>query len=74
LQKHREWLESAGELEHRRRARAADEIEALAVTMLRERMGDLRGGTTLERLAGRVAAGELDPYAAADELVAGITT
>jgi LAO/AO transport system kinase len=74
LQQHREWLEQTGELERRRQARAADEIEALAVAMLRERMGDLRGGTALDRLAGKVAAGELDPYAAADELVAGVTT
>ena len=74
LQQHREWLESSGELGRRRRARAADEIEVLAVTALRDRIGDLRGGTALDRLADRVASGELDPYAAADELVAGVTT
>ena len=34
---------------------------------------DLRGGDALEILAGRVVAGALDPYAAADELVAGVT-
>jgi LAO/AO transport system kinase len=74
LQSHRDWLENSGDLGRRRQARAADEIEALAVAMLRDRMGDLRGGTALERLAGQVAAGQLDPYAAADELVAGITS
>jgi LAO/AO transport system kinase len=73
LDKHREWLESSGRLDARRRLRAADEIEAIAVTALRERMGDLRGGELLDSLAGRVVAGELDPYAAADELVAGVT-
>ena len=72
LHEHAEWLERTGELQRRRRARAADEIEALAVGMLRDRMGDLRGGTTLDRLADKVVAGALDPYAAADELVAAV--
>jgi LAO/AO transport system kinase len=74
LDEHAAWSERTGELTRRRRARAADEVEALAVGMLRDRIGDLRGGTALDRLAERVAAGELDPYAAADELVAGITS
>jgi LAO/AO transport system kinase len=73
LDEHRAWLESSGRLDAKRRLRAADEIEALAVTALRERMGDLRGGTLLDELAGRVVAGELDPYAAADRLMAGVT-
>jgi LAO/AO transport system kinase len=73
LDRHAAWLEQTGRLEQRRRARAADEIEAIAVTAIRERIGDLRGGTALDRLAGRVVAGELDPYAAADELVSGVT-
>ena len=30
---------------------------------------DLRGSGTLDALAARVVAGELDPYAAADQLV-----
>ena len=41
--------------------------------MLRERMGDLRKGRGLDDLADGVVAGELDPYAAADRLVAGLT-
>src|SRR6185437_14621937 len=74
LEKHAAWSESSGERERRRRTRAADEIEALAVGVLRNRMGDLRGGNALDRLAERVATGEIDPYAAADELVAGVTS
>ncbi len=74
LDAHAEWLQAAGRLTARRRARAADEVEAIAVTALRARMGDLRGGKLLDQLAARVVAGELDPYAAADELVAGVTT
>jgi LAO/AO transport system kinase len=74
LDRHREWLVASGRLDAKRRVRAADEIEAIAVTALRERIGDLHSGTLLDELAGRVAAAELDPYAAADELVAGLTS
>ena len=54
LEKHREWLEETGQLYHRRLRRAADEVEAIAVTALRERMGDLRstrGAGGLDELA-----------------------
>jgi LAO/AO transport system kinase len=73
LDKHYAWLTGGGALRERRRARARDEIEALAVTALRERMGDLRGDSRLDALADDVVAGERDPYAAADELVAAVT-
>jgi LAO/AO transport system kinase len=69
IERHGAWLAGNGMLEQRRRKRAADEVEAIALTALRSRMGDLRGGDALDRLAGRVVAGELDPYAAADVLV-----
>ncbi|MFN8158973.1 MAG: methylmalonyl Co-A mutase-associated GTPase MeaB [Candidatus Nanopelagicales bacterium] len=70
---HREWLERTGELVTRRRARAAAEVEAIAFDLLRARMGDLRGDARLESLAARVVDGDLDPYAAADTLVMGLT-
>ncbi|MCX9191874.1 methylmalonyl Co-A mutase-associated GTPase MeaB [Carbonactinospora thermoautotrophica] len=73
LEKHRAWLEERGQLAARRHRRVCDEIETIAVTALRERIGDLHGGQRLDELAARVLAGELDPYAAADELVEGIT-
>ncbi|WP_030057496.1 MULTISPECIES: methylmalonyl Co-A mutase-associated GTPase MeaB [Streptomyces] len=73
LEKHRAWLEEHGELAVRRRRRAAEEIEAIALAELRARIGDLRGDRHLAALAERVAGGELDPYGAADELVAGLT-
>ena len=69
LDAHQEWLMTSGRLDAKRRVRAAEEIEVLAVTALRSRMGDLRGGSLLDELAGKVVAGELDPYAAADRLV-----
>ncbi|MBT2524777.1 methylmalonyl Co-A mutase-associated GTPase MeaB [Streptomyces flavidovirens] len=73
LEKHRAWMEERGVLGERRAKRAAHEVETIAVTALRERIGDLRGDRRLGALAERIVAGELDPYAAADELVAGLT-
>jgi len=72
IERHGQWLAGNGQLELRRRTRAADEVEGIALTVLRERMGDLRGGDGLDRAAARVVAGELDPYTAADELVAAL--
>ncbi|MBP2405231.1 methylmalonyl Co-A mutase-associated GTPase MeaB [Streptomyces syringium] len=72
LEKHRAWMEERGVLSERRVARAAREVETIAVTALRERIGDLHGDRRLDALAERIVAGDLDPYAAADELVAGI--
>ncbi|MEU0134349.1 methylmalonyl Co-A mutase-associated GTPase MeaB [Streptomyces sp. NPDC006296] len=73
LEKHRAWMEEHGVLAGRRTARAAREVETIAVTALRERIADLHGDRRLEALAERIVAGVLDPYAAADELVAGLT-
>ncbi|MGW2327459.1 methylmalonyl Co-A mutase-associated GTPase MeaB [Streptomyces sp. NPDC001700] len=73
LEKHRAWMEEHGVLAERRMRRAAGEVETIAVTALRARIGDLHGDRRLGALAERVVAGELDPYTAADELVAGVT-
>ncbi|MEZ0090568.1 methylmalonyl Co-A mutase-associated GTPase MeaB [Streptacidiphilus sp. EB129] len=73
LEKHRAWMEEHGELTLRRIRRAAQEVETIAVTALRERFATLHGDRRLDALAKRVAKGELDPYAAADELVSGVT-
>ena len=70
LDAHREWLDGHGERTRRRQARAAAEIEAIALDQHRTRIGDLRGASGLPQLAERVLAGELDPYQAADELTA----
>jgi LAO/AO transport system kinase len=73
IAKHRSWMESTGELDRRRVRRARDEIEAIAVTALRERWGDVHARTELDDLAERVAAGKSDPYAAADALLEAYT-
>jgi LAO/AO transport system kinase len=72
LTEHRAHLAASGELDRRRVRRAREEIEAIAVTSLRERWGDVHARTELDELAERVVAGDSDPYAAADELLAGL--
>jgi LAO/AO transport system kinase len=72
LDKHRAWMEERGELAVRRRRRARDEIESIAVTALRERFGDIHGDARLDGLADAVVEGSKDPYAAADEVIAAL--
>ncbi len=69
IDRHHAWLEESGELAKRRTRRARDEIEAIAVTALRARWGDVHGRSELDELAAAVVAGESDPYTAADALL-----
>ncbi len=68
LESHRTWLEETGQLAVRRARRARAEVEAVAVAALRARW-ELGDHSALDRLAEAVAAGEQDPYAAADALL-----
>ncbi len=72
LDDHRQWMTGTKELQRRRRARAAAEIEAIGIETLRHRFSRLPGEHAVDALAGRVVAGTLDPYSAADELVASL--
>jgi LAO/AO transport system kinase len=67
---HRAYLDSSGEGERRRAARARYEIEAIAADLLRRRLIE---DPDVDRLAGRVLAGELAPQDAAAELLAGLS-
>nr|WP_205863310.1 methylmalonyl Co-A mutase-associated GTPase MeaB [Planosporangium thailandense] len=69
IDKHHRWMVEHDELTRRRETRAAAEVEAIALGALRARIGSLRDGEALPALAARVAAGKLDPYAAAKELL-----
>ncbi len=73
LERHREWLAKGGGLHARRHRRAAREVEAIALTGLRERLDKRDGGRELARLADLVVAGRLDPYTAADRLADALT-
>ncbi|MGV1008873.1 MAG: methylmalonyl Co-A mutase-associated GTPase MeaB [Dermatophilaceae bacterium] len=72
LVKHKDWLDHTGARQDRRVRRAADEIEAIAVATLRARMGGLRYGHGLVDHAENVVAGAIDPFAAADDIVANL--
>jgi LAO/AO transport system kinase len=71
IEAHGAWLSDSGQLAGRRRGRARTEISAIAMTELRQRAGGMPGESRLDELAGRVAGGDLDPFAAADELISG---
>jgi LAO/AO transport system kinase len=67
--KHRAWLSEHGQLQARRERRAAAEVEAIVLGALRARMGSLPHAR-LATVAADVAAGRLDPYAAANAVLA----
>ena len=69
---HRGWLLRTDELVTRRTARAAAEIQSVALGLLRSRLMHAMSATQREALARRVAQGELDPYAAADGLMSAV--
>jgi LAO/AO transport system kinase len=73
LDRHLAWMQRHGVLRERRVRRAAEEVEALALRELRARMAGAASGADVPRLAGRVVDGALDPYAAADAVVAALT-
>ncbi|MBN9794689.1 methylmalonyl Co-A mutase-associated GTPase MeaB [Pseudonocardia sp. TMWB2A] len=69
LDEHLAWAEKSAERERRRRERARREIEGIGMEQVRARMERVRGGDALDTLTERVLGGELDPWAAADELL-----
>lgn len=70
VERHRGFVESSGELRRRRLARVAREVSEIALTSLRRTMGAVGDGAVLDALAEEVADGRLDPYTAADKLLA----
>jgi LAO/AO transport system kinase len=66
---HRGYLEADGRLERRRDARLRDELRAIVHERLRAGADERCRGERFDRLVAKVAARELDPYAAADELL-----
>ncbi len=71
VSKHRAFLEVDGRLEERRHRRLRDELKRIVMAQLDARADEICTGDDFENLAARVAARELDPYAAASELLNG---
>ena len=67
---HRAYLEESGDLQRRRLARVRREIEALALSVVQDRFSQSRDGVDLSGLSEQVLSGHLDPYAAAETLLA----
>lgn len=65
---HRQWLVASGQLAERRERRVRLEIEHLALSSLRAAMVY----ADVEQVVKKVVAGQLDPYSAAREVVAGL--
>lgn len=72
IAKHRAWMTRSGVLADRRRSRAREEIEGIALGRLRARMEGRESGADLLSLADDVVAGRRDPYDAADAVLADI--
>ena len=67
--RHRAHLEAGDLLADRRATRLADELRAIVLERLARRTGDVCAGDRFDALVARVAAREVDPYTAADELL-----
>ena len=67
---HREYAESSGLLEERRRFRSSEELREIVANRLRERAREICTGDRWDEVTGEVTEQRLDPWAAADEMLA----
>jgi LAO/AO transport system kinase len=70
IDRHREWLCADGRLDAKRSMRVRDELLAIVGERVVEQVRDLRDGRDFARMCAAVDARELDPWTAADELLA----
>ncbi len=68
---HHDFLERDGRLEQRREARLREEVRAIVHARLQSRVDELCDGAGFDALVKRVVAREIDPHAAASELLRG---
>jgi LAO/AO transport system kinase len=66
---HRAFQERSGQLARRREDRLRDELRGIVLMRLRDQLDATLSGDRFEKLVAQVAARELDPYAAAQELL-----
>lgn len=69
VQSHHAHLVECGDLARKRSARLAEELRSVVIERLRRRAEELLGPDVAANLVDEVAAGRLDPYAAADRLL-----
>ena len=67
---HREYAESSGLLEERRRFRSSEELREIVANRLRERARQICTGDRWDEVTGEVTEQRLDPWSAADEMLA----
>ncbi len=73
VRRHRQLLEASGALEKRRRVRRSTELQALLIEEFRERVSKhLEANGALAATLKEVADGRLDPYTAAEEILASL--
>ena len=67
---HREYAESSGLLEERRGFRSSEELREIVANRLRERAREICTGDRWDEVTGEVTEQRLDPWSAADEMLA----
>ena len=67
---HRRYLERSGELDERRRRRLVDELSEVLVRRLEGKVRHLDGDDAYQQVSRSVIDRTVDPYTAADELLA----
>jgi LAO/AO transport system kinase len=72
VQRHKTHLEATGGLAERRERRLVEELRSIVARRLEERAHQLLGDEGLERLQGDVVGRTLDPWAAADQVLAAV--
>jgi LAO/AO transport system kinase len=72
IAEHRAHVESTGELAERRRVRLREELDLIVARRLRAKAESLLGETDRSAVDDAVDAGQLDPWSAADRLLAPI--
>ncbi len=73
VEAHRRYLEASGELQLRRSERLRVELQTIVTEQLRHLAIERCGSATAAALEADVVAGRLDPYSAADRLLAGVS-
>ena len=72
VEEHGGWLGEEGRRESRRLERARVQVRELALGAVRARFRQVGDGALVDKLSAAVARREIDPYSAADELVASL--